>query len=134
MVVTRLQVRKALVEYGLTHKTNAEIDAAMAQVDQAAMIAAERAKYTIQVWDKETPINGVDPSTVIEAHKIPEHGTAYMICEDGRIIYFQARSPIDGQVITPANAVTIANQHLDEFATARASVAIIEAIIDMLDV
>lgn len=134
MVVTRLQVRRALVDYGLQHKTNAEIDAAMAQVDQEAMVAAEKAKYTVQVWDKETPINGVPAETVITSHAIPEEGTAYMIFEGPRIVFFQSRDPYTGSVITPESAPTVANLHLDNFAMEQASIAIIEAIIDKLDV
>lgn len=133
MAVTRLDIRRALVEYGL-EATRAEIDAAVAAVDQEAIVAAERAKYTIEVWDKETAINGADPQTVIESHSIPKHGTAYLICEAGRIVYFQARSPFDGSVITPDTAEEVANLHLDEFAETRARDAIIEAIIDELDV
>lgn len=133
MAVTRLDVRRALVECGL-EATRAEIDDAMAKVDQGQMVADERAKYTIEVWDKQSPINGADPAKVIESHSISEHGTAYMIREGGRIVYFQARSPFDGSVITSETAQTVADQHLDAFAAARAAETIIEAIIDQLDV
>lgn len=133
MTVTRLAVRKALVEYGLAHKTNAEIDAAMADVDQQAIIAAERAKYSIEVWDRQTPINGVDAARVMEIHAIPAHGTAYMIREAGRIVYFQAHDPHTGAVITAENAQEVANRHLDEFAASRAEPIIIEAVVDRLD-
>jgi len=133
-MVTRLQVRKALVEYGLQHKTNAEIDAAMAQVDQQAIIAAERAKYTVKVWDKQTPINGVPAEIVIESHRIPEHGTAYMICQGERIIFFQSRDPFTGAIITPESAQAIGEAHLDQFVESAAQQTIVEAIIEKLDV
>lgn len=122
------------MEYGLQHKTNAEIDAAMAQVDQQAIIAAERAKYTVTVWDKQTPINGVPAEIVIESHRIPEHGTAYMICQGETIIFFQSRDPFTGAIITPEPAQAIGEAHLDQFVESVAQQAIVEAIIEKLDV
>jgi len=134
MIVTRLDVRKALVEYGLTHKTNAEIDAAMASVDQEAVFLAEKAKYAIEVWDKQTPINGVDPTTVCKSHNIPEYGTAYMIKEGGRIVYFQAYDPFSGAVITPENAQTSAETLLDEYVKSVVHGKIIDMVVNQLDV
>lgn len=129
-----MQVRRALVEYGLQHKTNAEIDAAMANVDQEQIRDLEKAKLTVEVWDKVTPINGVEAAQVIASHNIPSNGTAYMIKEGDRILYFQARDPQTGGVITAENAMAIGTAHRDQLAEARAVPQILEAIIDQLDV
>lgn len=134
-LVTRLMVRKALVEYGLQHKTNAEIEAAMDLVDQEEVFNSLKGRYTIEVWDKETPINGVPADEVIASFGIAEGHTAYIIRKEGQIVFFQTSNPFDGNTpITSENALEIASRHLDEYVAELAISNIVDRIIDNIDV
>src|SRR5690606_34056632 len=106
----------------------------MAHVDQEQIGELEKAKLSVEVWDTVTPINGVAAAQGIARHNIPRNGTAYMIKEGARILYFQARDSQTGGVITAENAMAIGTAHRDQLAEARAVPQILEAIIDQLDV
>lgn len=134
--VTRLMVRQRLADLGISSNyTDTDIDNALATINQDAEFDAERAKLTVEVWDKQSPINGVSAATVLERRKdIPENGEVYLIKEGERILYFQPHAPGVGGMMpmTTDNVLSYANQHADEVAAIRAAARIIDAAITAL--
>lgn len=134
--VTRLMVRQRLAELGISQNyTDTQIDTALASVDQDAIYDEERAKLTIEVWNKQSPINGVPAATVLANRKdIPEGGEVYLLKEGDKILYFQPHAPGVGGMMpmTADNVLTYANQHADEVAASRAASKIIDQVINTL--
>ena len=82
----------------------------LATIDQDALFAAEKARYAWDVWDGESPINGVPADVVRQRHNMGEKDGAYWIARDGQVFIFQ---PVKG-VIDAATLRAQAEAHVDE--------------------
>lgn len=74
----------------------ADVQTELDLVDQDAILATEEAKFTHEIWDKTSPINGVPAATVLANRKdIPAGGEVYLIKDaaTGRVVYFQPHQP-----------------------------------------
>ena len=75
-------------------KTREEMDTALAAVDQDAIINEEDARFTTEIWDGVSPINGVSASQIMRSRKdIPQGGKVYLVKDGERVVIFQPHDP-----------------------------------------
>jgi hypothetical protein len=132
-MLTELQVWQRLNEVGIT-KTLSEIETALSQVDQQAIFEQERSRFRIEIWDKQTPINGVPPEKIVAREDVPDDGEVYLVYVDGKLLYLQPHDPFQAGIIpmTKDNVLVIANQHVDQLTWQYADQKIFEAVLEKL--
>ncbi len=132
-MLTKLQVWKRLNEMGV-NKTLAEIDAALAQVDQQAIFNQERSRFRVEVWNKVTPINGVPAEKIIAREDVPDDGEIYLLYVDGQLRYLQPHDPFRAGIVpmTAENVMQVANQHVDQLTWQVADEKILEMVLEKL--
>lgn len=105
--------------------TDAEIDAALATVNQDAIYDAERSTWTTQVWDRKSPINGVPAQYFLDRVDVDEKGTddIYLLLRDGQVVMFQPHEPdVQGLVRVPrGRGLARGNTHADVISADNAS-------------
>jgi hypothetical protein len=116
------------------NKTLAEIDAALAQIDQQAVFNQEHVRFEVAVWDKVTPINGVPAEKIITREDVPDDGEIYLLYVDGQLRFLQPHDPFQGGIVpmTKDNVLRIANQHVDQLAWQAADEKIFEMVLEKL--
>lgn len=135
--VTRLMVRQKLAELGISQNyTDAQIDSALVSVDQDALYDEERAKISIEIWDRKSPINGIPAETILSRRKdIPANGEIYLLKEGSHVIYFQPHAPEGGmKPMTAEDVMVYAEKHAEDVASVRAVEKIINQVVTMLGV
>lgn len=132
-MLTKLQVWKRLNEMGV-NKTLAEIDAALAQVDQQAIFNQERSRFRVEVWDKVTPINGIPAEKILAREDVPDDGEIYLLYVDGVLRFLQPHNPFQAGIVpmTAENVMQVANQHVDQLAWQAADEKIFEMVLEKL--
>lgn len=80
--------------YGFTGTLQQVMDAISA-VDRTPFEEAERARYRIEIWDEQTPINGLSPEFLRQhwGNTWPAGGKVYMIYIDGNLRIVQYFDP-----------------------------------------
>lgn len=78
--------------YGFTG-TLADVQAALASVDRAALEEAEKARYKIEIWDERSPLAGQPPEYWRQRGDWPEGGKVYLIYVDGNLRIVQPHDP-----------------------------------------
>lgn len=74
--------------------TDEQIQNEIDKIDKSTLIEAERQRYELELWDKESPINGVSAETILSSRKdIPDGGAIYIIKNDEEIIFLQPHNP-----------------------------------------
>jgi len=83
-------------------------------------VAEARARYTVTLWDKASPINGVPAEQVLQSHAVPPNGSVYLIYRDGNLLYFQPHAPwVAGLVpMTDSEALQYADEQVLQLACA----------------
>ncbi|MCI7633901.1 MAG: hypothetical protein MSS80_07740 [Mollicutes bacterium] len=72
---------------------NAEkIDNILQSINKEEIIKSQENRFEYKIWDKKSPINGVDAKTIIgsRSYKI---GQAYLVYIDNKVVYFQDHNP-----------------------------------------
>jgi hypothetical protein len=70
--------------------TVAQIQAAFDAIDTDALHAAEAQRWTHEVWDRTSPINGTPAADVLaQRNDIPATGDVVLVKYDGGIVFFQ---------------------------------------------
>lgn len=138
-IIGRLAIRARLNQIGLTSSDvpDSVIDEALAQVDQEVIIAEERAKLTWEIWDRQTPINGVPAETVLaNRDDIFPDGAIYLIKDatTGAVLIFQPYPPTGKAPMTEEQAAQFAQQTINEMVEANARERIIDAVLRLLGV
>lgn len=98
--------------------TFADVETALAQYNYEELRAQERTRYRVELWDKQTSINGVAPEQILE--RVPKHpdgsyGEVYLIYIDGNLVYLQPHDPEQAGFVpmTPEMALAKANKIVD---------------------
>jgi len=132
-MIDKVTAWKRLNSLGVT-KTMAEIEAALDTIEQQAIFNEERSRITVEVWDKVSPINGVDPATVKTSLNVPEGGEVYMLYIDGNLSILQPYDPFQAGIVpmTADNVLTIANQYADQLAWQFADEKIFDRLLEAL--
>lgn len=125
--VSRARVKEQIT---LPNVTDAEVDAALASVDQAAVYDAQRATWTEQVWDRKSPINGVPAEHFLNRGDVPETGDVYLLLRNGQVVGFQPHEPErEGIIPIPrGRGLARAKEHADTIAADSAAAEVIERV------
>ena len=63
-------------------------------MDRAERLKQERARWSWELWDHVSPINGVEANDIMRLRSdIPKDGVVYLIYRDGELLYFQPHDP-----------------------------------------
>ena len=129
-MLTNIQAWKRLNEMGVT-KTLAEVETALATVNQEAMFNTERSRYTIAVWDKVSPINGVSAEQVLQGRN-DICGEVYLVYVDGNLLFFQPHNPAHAGFVgmDAQQVLVVANSHADQLAWGNADAKIFDAFLE----
>lgn len=109
--------------------TEAQVAAALAKVDQAALAAKHRARIEPRHWDGKSPINGVS-AEVVRAQPNHNVGEVYTLDVDGQTVFLQPFKPgVSGfQPMTAADVLTVAKAHADDLAAQMAAGETVDAV------
>lgn len=91
------------------NRTLADVEAVLAQIDIEGLQAQERARYRVDVWDKQSPLNGIAPDRILE--RIPpecRHGAVYLIYVDGNLTLIQPHDPDQAGFVPMDEATALA--------------------------
>ena len=81
---------KTATRYTFPDATDEQIQAAFDAIDTDALHAAEAPRWTHEVWDRISPINGTPAIDVLaQRNDIPETGDVVLVKRDGGIVFFQ---------------------------------------------
>lgn len=132
-MLTKFDVLKRLAGIGLPTPL-VEVEAALGQVNQTAIFNAEKQRFSVEVWDKFSPINGVSAEKVLEQPGFSPDGEIYKIYVDGHLRILQPYSPTDSGYVrmTPENVLEIAGTQVDVMAWRDADEQIFEQVIGIL--
>lgn len=120
MPVTKEAARKDLDREDIAVVSDVQLTTTLANVDQAAELATERARWTTQVWDRTSPINGVPAAHFLARDDVSESPCYLLLC-DGEVVYFQPHQPgvaghkaiVDTQATAKGHADRIAGERAD---------------------
>lgn len=81
---------KTAVRVSFPNATDTRIETAFDAIDQDALHATEAPRWSHEVWDRTSPINGTPAATVLAARTdIPDTGDVVLVKRDGVIVFFQ---------------------------------------------
>ena len=91
-----------------------DIDEAL-KTDREEIINSVKDRYTYEIWDNKSPINGISAEDIINSrgYKI---GKAYLVYIDGDLVFFQDHNPEKSgyEKMTKAEAERFAKQKINE--------------------
>lgn len=90
--VTRGKAKPRLVE-SLPDVTDAEIDEALAAINPDQVYDELRSAWTVETWDRVSPINGVPAEHFLNRGDVPEQGDVYLLLHEGKVVGFQPHEP-----------------------------------------
>ncbi|HEX8321614.1 hypothetical protein [Longimicrobium sp.] len=112
--------------------TDAQITAAIEAVDPAAIIAAEDAHWTVQLWDRRSPINDAKAEQIFASRDdIPGVGDVVLVLRDDQVTMLQPHLPnVAGiQPIPVGRGAAVGEELRQELARNRASAEVIQGIL-----
>ena len=81
---------KTAIRFVFPDATDQQIQAAFDAIDQDALHAAEAPRWTHEIWDRTSPINGTPAADVLDQRNdIPATGDVVIVKRDGVIVFFQ---------------------------------------------
>jgi len=114
------------------NKSLADVRAALAKRDHGARKAQHRQRYTIQIWDRVSPIEGVPAEHYLARPDVPPDGEIYLIYRDGQLLFFQPHDPEAPGLKGMQNAMSVAQRHVERLAEADADVEITREVVEEL--
>ena len=113
--MTKIQIWQMLNQMGV-NKPLTEIEAALVAIDRQALLAEQRGRFRVEVWDKTSPINGVEPEKIVSSHGLNPDDRVYLIYVDGNLVYLQPHNPFSGGLVrlTAEDVVQVAKRHVDQ--------------------
>lgn len=101
----------------------ATVESEIAKHNYVTLRATEKLNYTVALWDKVSPINGV--SADIIGADVPTDGEVYLIYVNGNLVYLQKHDPnqVGFVAMDSTTATAKANEQVD---------AIVESKVDMI--
>jgi hypothetical protein len=134
MTVTSLDVFRALAQMGITSIGLKRIEEALAQVDHEQIKKKHRERFTYEVWDKKTPINGVPAEVILAREDVHEDGEIYLLYKDGVLTHIQPHAPheIGFKKMDQDTVHEHANRHIDHYTHHHAKEEIIEECLKIL--
>jgi len=113
--------------------SDATIEAALSNYNEAALTQSWRERITINVWDEVSNINAATPEYIKESN--PWANKVYTLLIDGQIVYMQTHEPyVEGYVpITSSSVGPVSANHANNIASELARNEIIQAVLADLD-
>lgn len=112
------------------------VRAVLSGIDQAAILEAEKAKVSVEVWDG-LPIQGIPAEHWRSTGDLPEGGSMYLLREvaTGLVVRAQPHAPagIGRAPMSPEQAIAFGTAHRDQAAAEGARAAILKAVDLALD-
>lgn len=127
------EIKQILASKGIT-VLDEEIQDKIDEIDKEALITQERSKFTVELWDRQSPINGVDADTILRnRNDIPENGAVYLIRENGVVKTFQPHDPTKQgyEPMTNETALHLANDEVDKLVEGVVRDKIVQQVVDM---
>ena len=95
----------------------------------------ELSQLDVQIWDKQSPINGVSASAFLSRPDVKNADIIYLVLKNGQVIYFQPHSPFSAGFvpITAENFDEVTQRHLRQIAEQYATSRFINDIINYLN-
>lgn len=92
----------------------ATVETEIANHDYTSLKATEKLNYTVAIWDKVSPINGVPAETI--ASDIVDNGEVYLIYVNGNLVYLQKHDPdcVGFVAMDSVSAINKANEQVDK--------------------
>lgn len=130
--VTRASARDALSRSEVSDATDAELNRALAAIDQDAVYDEERPTWTVEVWDRQSPVNDVAASHFLERGDVPDSGDVYLVKQGERVVVFQPHDPeTQGIAAIPAGTgLDRGGRHADVIAAGRTAARVVGMIAD----
>ena len=91
--------------------TDAEVSAALTGIDTTAVETEETSRFAVELWDRQTPINGVPAERIIARDDVPDEGDIYLVYRDGQLVIFQPHDPNGGPIPT-GQGQAVADTHV----------------------
>lgn len=111
--------------------TDAEITDALALVNQDAVYDAERANWTVEEWDKVSPINGVPAEHFLSRHDVNDTdptAKVYLIKQNGNVVMFQPHDPEQSGHVKITDVALVGGKHADNIAAGRSAAQVVEQV------
>jgi hypothetical protein len=117
-----LQDVKNAIQFTHPRATDEEIQAAFESIDSDALTDAETPRWTHEIWDRTTPVNGVSAADVLDKRNdIPATGEVVIVKHDGQLVMFQPHDPsqpgfapiVDGALTGAEMAANMVAQSVD---------------------
>lgn len=91
-----------------------EINEIISKIDIDNIKEDLKKSYKLEIWDKKSPINGVEAETVLKS-KPYEIGSVYLIYVNDKLVYLQDHNPNEGGYVkmTKNQAKTIGEQFIE---------------------
>ena len=92
-----------------------ELNEIIANINIEDIKESLKKSYRLELWDKKTPINGVDAETILKS-KPYTIGSVYLIYIDDKLVYLQDHNPNESGYVkmTKVQAQTIGEQFIDK--------------------
>jgi len=119
---------------GFTDVTLAEIETALSNIDQSAILQNCQNKYHYVIWDRVSPINGVQASVFLDRDDVravsQTQGQIMLLYKDDKLVYFQPTNPKHGGfvAITTETIAQVAQELINPLAQSDASASIISQV------
>lgn len=133
-MLTKIQIWQRLNDMGVS-KSLSEIETVLNTIDQQAILDnIVQTRFRVEVWDKQSPINGVPAEKILSRGDIPEGGEVYLIYIDNKLQYLQPHDPFQAGLVpmTSENVMNIAQQHVGQISTPLADEQVFEMVLEQL--
>lgn len=87
------KLNRSNIRDNIPDATDSEIDGALASVDQDAIHDEERTHWSVEIWDRQSSINGVSADHFLNRDDVSEDGEIYLLKRDGNVVMFQPHEP-----------------------------------------
>ncbi len=128
------RVFEAIKGRGYDDVTVLEVQEALnTAVDVQAIVAKHRQRFTMEVWDKQSPIREVPAQKVLQRPDLQNAQEILLFYVDGNLVHIQPNDPGTGQLFATAqDALAWGNKHADEKAQQFAFEEVVKATIQAI--
>ncbi len=109
-MVNELNVLQRLRELGGS-RTLGEIRSAIASKNREAFKAKHASRFSYEIWDRVSPINGCPATAVLSRSDCANADAIYLIREDGIVKFLQSHAP-NGGTISATAVSEVAKSHV----------------------
>lgn len=117
-MLNSISILKEARDLGST-ATLSQVEAEIATHDYPILRNAEKLNYTVSLYDKISPINGIPAETVMA--DVVENGEIYLIHVNGNLVYLQKHDPsqVGFVAMNSSTAIAKANEQVDGLVEAK---------------